>query len=117
MTQALAITTGVRLHFGLLSHRGPSSAATGSGRNFGGVGLMIDAPRFRVSIRRAETDAVRASMAYRERVEQFVATYRSACPPDRTPGPCKIEVLDEIPPHAGLGAGTQLGMAIAQGLA
>ena len=47
MTDQVEITTGSRLHFG------PLFCGRTSGRRFGGVGLMIDRPRCRVSVRRS----------------------------------------------------------------
>ncbi len=111
MSQELTITTGARLHFGLLSHRGTA------GRNFGGVGLMVDQPRFRVALRRAESDAVAAPEYYRERIARSVAEFRAAGPPERRSPACTIDLLEQIPPHMGFGSGTQLGLAVAQGLA
>jgi len=111
MSRGIVITTGARLHFGLLSHR------LEAGRNFGGAGLMVDAPRYRLSARRAEHDAVVASAQCKERIERFVVAYRAACPAELLPPSCEIELLEEIPPHAGFGSGTQLGLAVAQALA
>lgn len=117
MSGEICITTGARLHFGLLSggHRRPDDPETG--RLFGGTGLMIDAPSFTLAVRRAETDAVTGSDASRRRGRQFFEMYRNRCPPDRQPPPCEIAVRAGIPAHVGLGSGTQLGMAVAQALA
>ncbi len=105
------ITTGARLHFGLLSHN-PRSR-----RQFGGVGLMIDAPRVQISVGVGDHDVVEGSPDVRVRGEEFLVNYRAACPRSKQPPNCRIRVRDEIPPHAGLGSGTQLGMAISKALA
>src|SRR5690606_25545309 len=52
----------------------------------------------------------------RRRAAEFVATYRAHCPADEQPPPCRLEIRETIPPHAGLGSGTQLGMACARAL-
>jgi beta-ribofuranosylaminobenzene 5'-phosphate synthase len=110
MRRRIVITTGARLHFGLLSHRDDHS------RNFGGVGLMVDRPRFRLVARRAESDRVIADEPYRTRVETLLARYRRALPAESLSA-CEIELLETIRPHIGLGSGTQLGMAVSRALA
>lgn len=109
MPRQITVTTGARLHFGLLSHQ-PTR-----GRYFGGVGLMVDQPGFRITARLAERDSASGPEAAL-RVRRFLETYRSHGPADRLP-PCHLTVEREIPAHAGLGSGTQLGMAVAQALA
>lgn len=112
MLREVTITTGARLHFGLLAH----GAAAGS-RQFGGAGLMIDAPGVRLTVQRDERDGVTGRDEDRRRGEQFVQLYRARCPADRWPPPCRIDIHAALPSHAGLGSGTQLGLAMAQGLA
>ena len=107
----LTITTGSRLHCGLLSHN-PRFR-----RQFGGVGLMIDVPRFQILVDAHDRDVVEGAPEFRNRGEQFLADYRANCPPGRQPPKCRIRIHDGIPRHVGLGSGTQLGMAISQALA
>jgi beta-RFAP synthase len=52
-----------------------------------------------------------------ELVAQLVAQYRRSSPSVHQPPACTIEVRQIIPPHCGLGSGTQLAMAVAQVLA
>jgi beta-ribofuranosylaminobenzene 5'-phosphate synthase len=112
MTSEIIITTGARLHFGLLSH------GNATGRRYGGVGLMVDRPGCEVAICRAETDEVVASTeTVAERTQTFLDGYRANCPSEFQPGACRIEVRRALPSHGGFGSGTQLGLAIAQGLA
>ena len=111
MSRAITVTTGARLHFGLLSHR------PARGRSFGGVGLMIDGPGFRLTVRPAETDSVGGPDEHAARARRLLETYRSRSPASAQPAPCRLEVRAAIPSHAGLGSGTQLGMAVAQALA
>lgn len=93
---ACRVTTGSRLHMGLLS-------APGSARSFGGVGLMIDEPAIVVCARRAEKwsatgpSSARALDVVRGFSEQPVDVTVEQCPPE----------------HVGLGVGTQLALAAA----
>lgn len=111
MSRRIIVTTGARLHFGLLSNRAAAS------RNFGGAGLMIDKPGFQVSVRHADRDSIQATDSYHARIGKIVADYRRNAPSDKVPPACEIELQQEIPPHVGLGSGTQLAMAVAQALA
>ena len=111
MNPSITISTGARLHFGPLSYR-PEV-----GRHFGGVGVMIDEPGFRLSLRRAECDAVVGEQTASERVRQFLDRYRESCLQELQPPPCEIHVDQAMPSHHGLGSGTQMGLAVARGLA
>lgn len=97
------IVTGARLHLGLLDTRDP----------FGGVGLMLAQPATRIRVRAA--DQFEALGPARERVEavatRFASHWQLAEPPR-----CAIEVVERPQPHAGLGSGTQLAMAVAEAL-
>lgn len=135
MHDAIVITTGARLHFGFFAQRpltggkgAAIEAASNSGRlgrsNYGGIGLMIDSPSCVVAVSKSSHDRVvchdlpaSEDAATASLVARLVAQYRRAAPPDRQPRPCLVEVRRSIPPHCGLGSGTQLAMAIAQGLA
>lgn len=124
MNGEIRITTGARLHCGLLS------CSRSMGRQFGGAGLMIATPGFEIVVQRAESDDVGTAedsvarpctlspgpSALCCRVQRFLELYRSRCPPDRQPPPCQIDIRAGIPSHVGLGSGTQLGMAVAQAL-
>jgi beta-RFAP synthase len=100
------ITAPSRLHFGLWS------LGDGQRRQFGGVGAMIDRPPLKLTI----TDAplLQANGQDSDRAIRFArrwAEYHHRATP-----PCRIEIDSVIPPHAGLGSGTQLALAIAAGL-
>ena len=110
MTRQIEITTGARLHFGLLSH------APATGGQFGGAGLMIDSPRFRIIVQPDERDVVEGNEEARIRCQQFVSMYRQNCPAHCQPPQCRILIQESVPLHRGLGSGTQLGMAVARGL-
>lgn len=106
---AIQITAPSRLHFGMLSFGQPGV------RQFGGAGVMIAQPELRLTIAPAERLTIEGPLA--ERVTMFVERLarraawwpREAC--------CRINVDAAPPEHAGLGSGTQLGMALALGLA
>ncbi|MEW4487734.1 beta-ribofuranosylaminobenzene 5'-phosphate synthase family protein [Thalassoglobus sp. JC818] len=112
----LMIETGARLHFGPLSYR-PEV-----GRHFGGIGLMIREPgvslRFSADAERDDSDRSGESIVVFDecsRASAIAKTIREARPDwDR---PIDIDVASEIPSHQGLGSGTQLSMAVAEGLA
>jgi beta-ribofuranosylaminobenzene 5'-phosphate synthase len=119
MTRIVTVTTGARLHFGLIVARGDS------GPTFGSVGTMVDEPGFTV---RAEAESreprphasanvagalqVQASPKVTQRIAEFLAMYGR----QRPSGPVRIEVSRRIPEHAGLGSGTQLALAVATAL-
>ena len=111
MPSEVLITTGARLHFGPLSY------APQSGRHFGGAGMMIDSPGFRVTVRKSEMEEIVAGGATLSRVRCLLARYRERCSSDRQPPPVRIAIDEEIPAHAGLGSGTQLALAVAEALA
>ena len=105
--------------------------------NYGGVGLMIASPGFVLAASRSDRDRIAcpdkptsghpltSSSAdstsqfdvTSRRVAHLVEQYRRSCPSVRQPPACSIEVRQIIPPHCGLGSGTQLAMAVAQVLA
>lgn len=101
--QPFEIVTGARLHLGLLDTADP----------FGGVGLMLAQPATRIRVRAASRfEAVGAAKDRVETVaERFCAYWRLGEFPR-----CAIEVVQRPAPHAGLGSGTQLAMAVAEAL-
>lgn len=106
MSMRVTVRTGARLHFGLLAIN------PARGRQFGGAGLMVDAPGFDLVAEVSEADEITGgSESSRQRIAGFVDRLRSSS--QHRPPPLKIEIRSEIPPHCGLGAGTQLGLAIA----
>ena len=111
MSGVITTETGARLHFGLFA------TLTESGRSFGGVGLMINPPGCHLTVAAAEHDHFAASHSLAERLADWLATYRARCPVKWRPPFCHITVRQEIPLHAGLGAGTQTALALATALA
>ncbi len=110
MYRHVTVTTGARLHFGPLSYR-PQS-----GRHFGGVGLMIDQPGVRLTLSQHEADRVTGEPEGVERVRHFLAKIREQ-QLHEVPSGCHIDVESTVPSHSGLGSGTQLGLAVARGIA
>jgi beta-RFAP synthase len=101
----VVVTTGSRLHFGLLAH-----GQSGS-REFGGIGVMIDRPGFVVRAQSAPVDELLCG-AWHERVAAVLARLRTSDTTDIFARPVRLEIQRAPPAHAGLGSGTQLGMAL-----
>lgn len=101
------IVTGSRLHFGMLSFGQPET------RQFGGLGAMVRQPELEIEIRGAGAFSVTGPMA--ERVAETVRRIVRAGWIHELPA-CEIEVLRAPRPHVGLGSGTQLALAVAEGL-
>src|SRR4051794_5412379 len=95
-----------RLHFGLLS------LARTEGRSFGGAGLMIAEPG--VAVRVQSANGWSSSGPLRERA---LAVGRQVATSLAVSGAFHIEVARSAPEHAGLGAGTQLALAVASAMA
>ncbi len=107
----ITVQTGARLHFGLLA------VQAASGRNFGGVGLMVQSPGCVLSIEASERDECVADAEIAARLTVWRAEYRSRCPIEHRPLACRIRVSQTMPLHAGLGSGTQSALALAAALA
>lgn len=108
MVTSVTVTTGARLHFG------PLAAAGSTGGKFGGVGMMVTAPGFVVSAQAANRDEFYGDQDACERVAEFVRNVRRSCPQAAAAPPIRIDVAQGIPSHAGLGSGTQLGLAVSR---
>jgi beta-RFAP synthase len=101
----LRLQTPSRLHFGLLSW-GPDAP-----RQFGGVGLTIDAPGLELTAEpasdwRAEGPLARRVLQVAERVEERLAGAGTVVTP------AYFRVLRAPAEHVGLGVGTQLSLAV-----
>lgn len=106
MSAAVSVETAARLHFGVLDLRGER------GRWFGGIGAAAPGPTLLVSASRAATLTAEGPDA--DRAAEFAAKFLRARGLD---GGAEIVVHRALPPHAGLGSGTQLGLAVARALA
>ncbi len=105
MSDSVTVTAPARLHLGFLDLNG------GLGRRFGSLGLAIDRPATRLSLTRAAQpsaegqDAERAWRHLGDLAHQWGLTRNY-----------KLTIHEAIPPHAGLGSGTQLALALAAAL-
>jgi beta-ribofuranosylaminobenzene 5'-phosphate synthase len=112
-----------RLHFGLLSLLGDHASLwpnlegqpTLPARRFGGVGLMVRDPGLRLAVSLAEQWSCEGPLA--ARAAAFAATFLSHSPEIEPHRSFRIVVHQAAPEHIGLGAGTQLAMAVADGIA
>jgi beta-ribofuranosylaminobenzene 5'-phosphate synthase len=100
------VEAAARLHFGVLDLRGAL------GRRFGGLGAAVPAPSLLLEAAPAQRlsahgpDGDRAA-AFAEQFLEHHGLRVGAC----------LTVHRSIPPHSGLGSGTQLGLAVARALA
>ena len=108
---SITVQTGARLHFGLLALQ------AASGRNFGGVGLMVQSPGCVISIEAAEQDECLGAPDLAVRLADWRDEYRRRCPVEHRPAACRIRIGQVIPSHAGLGSGTQTALALSAALA
>ena len=97
-----------RLHFGMLSF------GQRAGRQFGGAGVMVARPALRLRI--SSSEKLEAHGPSAARAIQFARRVARSLGLAEEPR-CRIEVLASPPEHVGLGSGTQLGMAVAAGVA
>lgn len=103
---AIRVDAPARLHFGFLDLDG------GLGRRFGSLGLTIEAFATRLSLTPAASPSV-AGVAELDRVPRLLARLGRSLPLP----PLAVTVETAIPAHAGLGSGTQLGLALGVGAA
>jgi beta-RFAP synthase len=99
----IQIETAARLHFGLLDTAPP----------FGGLGMMVDRPqtvlRFEPAERLIFDETLRSrGLPIAERLREYLQL-------DAFPG-VRVRTLQSAPAHCGYGSGTQLSLAIAEGL-
>jgi beta-RFAP synthase len=140
----LRVRTSSRLHFGLLSLAGGAPGPDRQGepvlpsRRFGGVGLMVEHPGVQVSAAAAAAWSAEGplgtrALAFAHRFAQGVGAEHAGragespalrAPDGLPPGPAgragppqRLVVEGCAPEHAGLGTGTQLGLAVARALA
>ena len=107
MTSAVRISAPSRLHFGLLRF------AQESHLSYGGLGMMIEQPRFVVELSLAEHWSV--SSLFGEKALKLARRSLQACSPAADHA-LKVEVISAPAPHSGLGSGTQLALSIATGV-
>jgi len=103
---SVAVTTTARLHFGFLDPSGRSR------HPFGSFGLSLDCPRTRLTLEPAKTQSVSGPEA--SRAARYLETIGKA---RGVSSAFRLVVEEAIPPHAGLGSGTQLALAVGTALA
>jgi beta-ribofuranosylaminobenzene 5'-phosphate synthase len=101
-----AVTTTARLHFGFLD---PSGRGT---RPFGSFGLSLDRPQTRLTLKRAST--FETSGPEGKRAERYLKSIAASCDVEAA---YELHIEEAIPPHAGLGSGTQLALAVGSAFA
>jgi beta-ribofuranosylaminobenzene 5'-phosphate synthase len=105
--EAVEVFAPARLHLGFLDLNG------GLGRRFGSLGLTIDGIGTRLTVMRETAAGRREAIPQRaERMLDSLTDGRFA-----TLGPLALSIEEAIPEHVGLGSGTQLGLAVAAGVA
>src|SRR5262245_12347671 len=92
---SVTVTVPARLHLG---SPGPNG---GPGRSCGSIGLSIEGPRTRLTVRAASV--MRVNGPERDRVLRYVELMRGGLDLD---GEHDIDVHEVVPPHVGLGSGT-----------
>src|SRR4030067_2255193 len=102
----LIIKTPARLHLGLIDMNGDL------GRLFGGLGVGIDHPNVIVEAQNSPNFVIKGQEVELANsiAQKFFSTYHLQ-------PKAKTNVVEAIPPHIGLGSGTQLSLAIAVSLA
>lgn len=101
MPERVEVATTARLHMGFMDLNG------GLGRRFGSIGLALDQPCTRLSLRRASADLVEG--VERRRAESYL---RAIAQRLDLRGGHDLRIAEAIPAHAGLGSGTQLALAV-----
>ncbi len=107
--QAVFVEAPARLHFGVLDLRGAL------GRSFGGIGAAAPAPTLLVSACPADTLEVAGEDV--DRAAGFAHRFLAHYGPGNGGGGVRLHVHRTLPPHSGLGSGTQLALAVARALA
>jgi len=101
MDESVTVTAASRLHLGFLDMNGKL------GRRFGSLGLAIDRPATRLTLRRSQTLSATGPDA--ERALPYLETLRHHFGLAST---YDLTLHEAIPAHAGLGSGTQLALAL-----
>lgn len=102
----VSVTANARLHMGFLDLHG------GLGRQFGSIGVALDQLNTRVSVSSASGDVANALTGSGDDIERalrYAATVRKSFDSEL---PLSVNIENAITPHAGLGSGTQLALAV-----
>lgn len=102
MSTSVSVIAPARLHMGFLDLSGAL------GRNFGSIGVALEAPATRVVISKSNVTQISNL-----RVQKTLSLF---CEAFKVSQNVMIEVIEEIPAHVGLGSGTQMALAVGNGL-
>ena len=105
MPNNVAVQATARLHLGFLDLNGSI------GRRFGSIGLALDGPATKLTLRRAQSQRVSGpeharAAAHLEKMQRHLGLK----------GHYELIMQEAIPAHSGLGSGTQLALAVATAL-
>lgn len=103
--KGVKVESPARLHLGILDMKGDL------GRIHGSIGVTIKKPSVKVEIRKSNETKVRGKQ--RQRTTTFLERLKEKLHIDQH---FTIRILDVIPPHVGLGSGTQLALSIGAGI-
>jgi beta-ribofuranosylaminobenzene 5'-phosphate synthase len=102
----VSVTTGSRLHLGF------TNLSEDVGRCYGSLGVAVERPSTTVVVSDRGEPSVTGSDA-----QQVRTLSRRFCEYYKVEPIVSIDVQESIPPHTGLGSGTQLALAVGLGLA
>lgn len=105
-SSSVYVEAPARLHLGFLDLEG------GLGRRFGGFGLTLNDIATKVLVRRAKQLEVLGDSS--GRVQKYAERFFER---KGLASGCRIEVIDQIIDHSGLGSGTQLALAVGTAIA
>src|SRR5262249_16740142 len=117
----IRVRAASRLHFGLFSLPAQEGSAYWPNalgeavlpaRRFGGVGLMVESPGLELTAEPAADWSAEGASA--ERALAFAGQFAGRL---RAAQPHRLVIVKAPPEHAGLGSGTQLGLAVGRALA
>ena len=114
MIEQIQITAGARLHFTLLDMHGAFS-----GRVDGGLGVPIEYPRVKLTMRKSSTSKVTSITSLSSNIEtefeQQILAVLSNIQGEFRLGGVHVAFNECIPPHAGFGSKTQTLLSVAYG--
>jgi beta-ribofuranosylaminobenzene 5'-phosphate synthase len=106
---SVSVVAPARLHMGFLDLSGAL------GRHFGSIGVALNEPVTRLVIKKTDSSLTFPFQKGDKlnRVEKYRATF---CAAFNVSNAVKIDVIETIPEHIGLGSGTQMALAVGAGL-
>lgn len=102
----VTVITPSRIHLALIDLNGSL------GRVDSGIGLSISHPGFKIVAERANETEIIGMPESVARAQKVLMLLREKCPI----GHAAIDIQESIPPHVGLGCGTQLSLGLAQSM-